>query len=288
MASINSPRYPIFVFDELVFPSDFVMNVTIGIVTKRVRFSDIYFTSGAYRIDPFLRLRSALSQALTQVLGSTSNAQTPDGVFGLDYTVTATFTEPSEKNFPVVALQLGLVVIEDVVVDMDIEYAKIMGLASGTITFPLDATPEPIAFDYTPAGLWAPNSYNCQESRTYTRDLTVTSSAFSPSVYTVNLWGEERTGVRVYLPAQNAEFVFLYRRVDSNFSQYTETSWPNNLLQDLIEAARENKIITVYWDSAISEEFSIQDPERILNFNSNITDVSSERRYDVTLLMVKS
>lgn len=290
MANIDSPRYPIFTWGKLIFPSNYYMNVTRGASTRRVAFSDTYLVDGVFQIESFLQLPTAMAQALSQVLGAVSNAQTPDGVFSSGVTVTATWSEKSEKNFPVLFLTFSPSVNTEIYVevgDLDIVYANNIGLDNIGFTVTTSVLPRSTTFDYTPANMWAPNSFNTQETRMYTQDLNVTTSAFTPSVFVVNKWGTERVGLRLFMPAQNAEFIFEYRRTDPNFSQYTEITWPNNLLQQLIQAGRDGEVITIHWNGSESEQFTIQDPERILNFNSNIADVASERRFDVTLMMVK-
>ncbi len=294
MPQINSPRFPVFTWDQITLSPDFVITVNVSTIgSKRVFLNpSLTLPSGEYGVDSYgitsSSLAAALGEALTLLFRSTPNAgRCPDGVFSLFTTQswTATYTDGAgAKNFPVVSLAYPLSIALGVTITIDFDgQANRFGFATNPVLTSLVTT---ALGTYCPENMWAPNSYNASDLRTYMADVYSSVSTFTPSTWTTTRWSPQREKTIIKLPAVNAEFLFLYRRTDPDFSQYTQTTWPNNLLEYMLEAARDGATFKVWWTASVSENWAIQDPEQ-MNSEGLLTDISSSRMFDVALMMVR-
>lgn len=294
MPQINSPRFPLFAWGPIVLSPDFVITVNVSTIgSKRVFLNpSLSLPSGEYGVDPYgvtsSSLAAALGEALTLLFRSTPNAgRCPDGVFSLFTTQfwDATYADGAgAKNFPVVSLEYPLTIALGVTITIDFDgQENNFGFATSPVLSSLVTT---ALGTYCPTQMWAPNSYNASDLRDYFSDVYSTVSTFTPSAWTTTRWSPKREKTTIKLPAVNAEFIFVYRRADPDFSQYTTVTNPNNLLEFMLDAAMDGKNFEVWWSSSYSETWAIQDPEQMV-MSATLEDIASSRMYDVSLMMMR-
>ncbi len=171
------------------------------------------------------------------------------------------------------------------------QFGFLLGLTPWIQTFniPLVGFVTNIVADTQPDGVWAPDNYICYEDRNFQRDTIINSSAFNTSVYRVQNWSSNRELLVLSYPVVNAEFIFLYRRQDIRFSQYTIPTDTNNLLENLFGAAQRGQVFYIYWnDTSGPEYFSVQDESYVKDFVSQLEDATGRgRAWNVTLPFVK-
>lgn len=292
MPQIQSPEFPLFTWGPILLSPDFVITVNVSTIGSKRVFLDPALTTatGQYALAPYGSggsVAEAIAEALTLLFRSTPSAgRCPDGVFSLFTTESwsGVYDGNGPKNFPCVSLQYPLTIALGVTITIDFDgQENRLGFATSPVLTSLVTT---ALGDYCPAQIWAPNSYNASDLREYKADTYVAASTFSTPVWTTTTWSPELEMTVIMLPAVNAEFIFEYRRADPDFSQYTTTTNPNNLLQYMLRAAREGVTFTVWWRDDYSEDWAIQDPEGMTTM-AVIKDVASNRMFDVSIKMVR-
>lgn len=220
--------------------------------------------------------------------------------------VTGSYSAPAgTKRFPTIVLSYNyfLAMPFTIIVNFDpfgggtsSEYKQFgfwLGPTPWIQTFPIGLLAPPasvsIAADAQPDGVWAPDNYICYEDRNFQRDTIINSSAFNTAVYRTQNWSSNRELMVLSYPVVNAEFIFLYRRQDTRFSQYTIPTDTNNLLENLFGAAQRGQVFYIYWnDTSGPEYFSVQDQSYVQDFVSQLEDATGRgRAWNVTLPFVK-
>jgi hypothetical protein len=320
MATIDAPDFPVISWDILI-PTSFYLEVQRNSVTKRVNLNPAISNDGQGNFlirgygqgnfnstnpDTF-HLAAVLAEAINLVLTepATVTGRLPDGGFNLPTAgiVTGDYTSPSDKRFPTIRLSYNLLLpmAFSIIVDFDPagagtspeykQFGFLLGATPWISTFgiPPFALISLIIADAQPDGLWAPNNYICYEDRNFQRDTIINSSAFNTAVFRTQNWSSNRELLVLSYPVVNAEFIFLYRRQDTRFSQYTIPTDANNLLENLFGAAQRGQVFYIYCnDTSGPEYFSVQDQKYVQDFVSQLKDATGRgRAWDVTLPFVK-
>jgi hypothetical protein len=320
MATIDAPDFPVISWD-ITIPQVYYIEVTRNSVTKEVFLNPSLTNDGQgnYLVrgygqgnfnpaDPDTHhLAAVLAEAINFVLTEpvTATTRLPSGGFNLPTfgTVTGNYTSPSDKRFPTIRLSYNLLLpmAFSIIVDFDPagaganpeykQFGFLLGVTPWISTFgiPPFALISLIIADAQPDGLWAPNNYICYEDRNFQRDTIINSSAFNTAVFRTQNWSSNRELLVLSYPVVNAEFIFLYRRQDTRFSQYTIPTDTNNLLENLFGAAQRGQVFYIYWnDTSGPEYFSVQDESYVKDFVSQLKDATGRgRAWDVTLPFVK-
>ena len=325
MATIDAPDFPVISWD-ITIPHSYQIEVTRNSVTKEVSLNPAIADDGQGNFlvrgygqgnfnpadaDTF-HLAAVLAEAINFVLTEPAGVTTrlPSGGFNLPTAgiVTGDYFSPSDKKFPTIRFfynftsppYIGFMSFP-IFVNFDgaggglgpyyRQFGFLTGLSPWIQTFivPPSGTVSRIDADTPPDGLWAPNNYICYEDRNFQRDTVINSSAFNTSVYRVQNWSSNRELLVLSYPVVNAEFIFLYRRQDIRFSQYTIPTDTNNLLENLFGTAQRGQVFYIYWnDTSGPEYFSIQDQAYVQDFVSQLKDATGRgRAWDVTLPFVK-
>ena len=322
MATIDAPDYPVISWD-ITIPVSYFITVTRNSVTKRVTLNPAITLDGLGNyvirgygqgnfnpldLDTF-HLAAVLAEAINFVLTEPAapTGRLPDGGFNLPSfgVVTGSYTSPSDKRFPTIRLTYNYFLFMPfaLIVDFDPagagtspeykQFGFLLGLTPWIQTFALGILAPPSFTDFEadaqPDGVWAPDNYICYEDRNFKRDTIINSSAFNTSVYRTQNWSSNRELLVLSYPVVNAEFIFLYRRQDTRFSQYTIPTDTNNLLESLFGAAQRGQVFYIYWnDTSGPEYFSVQDQSYVQDFVSQLEDATGRgRAWNVTLPFVK-
>lgn len=321
MATIDVPDFPVISWD-ITIPTSYFITVTRNSVSKRVTLNPIIANDGQGNflirgygqgnfssIDPDTHhLAAVLAEAINFVLTEPAAIapRLPDGGFNLPTfgTVTGNYSAPvNTKRFPTIRLSYNLLLpmAFSIIVDFDpagagtsSEYKQfgfLLGLTPWVQTFaiPLVGFVSNINANTQPDGVWAPDNYICYEDRNFQRDTIINSSAFNTAVFRTQNWSSNRELMVLSYPVVNAEFIFLYRRQDIRFSQYTIPTDTNNLLENLFGAAQRGQVFYIYWnDTSGPEYFSIQDEKYVQDFVKQLKDATGRgRAWDVTIPFVK-
>jgi hypothetical protein len=327
MATIDSPDFPVISWDILI-PTTYFLEVTRNAVTKEVTLNPAIATDGLgnYVIrgygqgnfnpaDPDTHhlaavLAEAINYCLTEPpsppLPTPPDPRLPSGGFNLLTfgTVTGSYSAPvNTKRFPTIRLSYNLLLpmAFSIFVNFDgaggglgpyyRQFGFLLGLGPWIQEFdiPLVGSVSNINADTQPDGVWAPDNYICYEDRNFQRDTIINSSAFNTAVYRTQNWSSNRELLVLSYPVVNSEFVFLYRRQDIRFIQYTIQTDTNNLLENLFGAAQRGQVFYIYWnDTSGPEYFSVQDESYVKDFKSQLEDATGRgRAWNVTLPFVK-
>jgi hypothetical protein len=321
MATIDAPDFPVISWDIMI-PTSYFIEVTRNSVTKEVTLNPAITSDGQGNflirgygqgnfnsIDPdTFHLAAVLAEAINLVLTepATVTGRLPSGGFNLPSfgTVTGGYSAPAgTKRFPTIRLSYNLLLpmAFSIFVNFDgasgglgpyyRQFGFLLGLGPWIQEFdiPLVGSVSNINADTQPDGVWAPDNYICYEDRNFQRDTIINSSAFNTAVYRTQNWSSNRELLVLSYPVVNAEFIFLYRRQDTRFSQYTIPTDTNNLLENLFGAAQRGQVFYIYWnDTSGPEYFSVQDESYVKDFISQLKDATGRgRAWDVTLPFVK-
>jgi hypothetical protein len=321
MATIDAPDFPVISWDILI-PTSYFLEVTRNSVTKEVVLNPAITNDGQGNfvirgygqgnfnpLDPdTFHLAAVLAEAINFVLTEPAavTARLPSGGFNLPTsgTVTGGYSAPvNTKRFPTIRFSYNLLLpmAFSIFVNFDSgggglgpyyrQFGFLLGLGPWIQEFdiPLVGSVSNINADTQPDGVWAPDNYICYEDRNFQRDTVINSSAFNTSVYRVQNWSSNRELLVLSYPVVNSEFVFLYRRQDIRFIQYTIQTDTNNLLENLFGAAQRGQVFYIYWnDTSGPEYFSVQDESYVKDFISQLKDATGRgRAWDVTLPFVK-
>lgn len=103
---------------------------------------------------------------------------------------------------------------------------------------------------FNSAGYWAPYNLTVLDDRKFTREISQTLGLYSGTVDTLQ-WGEERLERLLTFPFVYVAYIYAYRRQLQVFSDVASTaiSDPNNLLENLIEAAALNLQMRIWQDN---------------------------------------
>ena len=324
MATIDAPDFPVIGWD-ITIPQVYYIEVTRNSVTKQVFLNPSLTDDGQgnYLVrgygqgnfnpsDPdTFHLAAVLAEAINFVLTEPTTPTTtrlPSGGFNLPTagTVTGSYDAiPGTKRFPTIRLSYNYLLFMSfaLIVNFDPtgagtnpeykQFGFLLGATPWIQTFPVGLVAPPsvsnIVADAQPDGVWAPDNYICYEDRNFQRDTIINSSAFNTSVFRTQNWSSNRELLVLSYPVVNAEFIFLYRRQDTRFSQYTIPTDANNLLENLFGAAQRGQVFYIYWnDTSGPEYFSVQDEKYVQDFVSQLKDATGRgRAWDVTLPFVK-
>ena len=323
MATIDAPDFPVISWDIMI-PTTYYIEVTRNSVTKAVTLNPAITNDGQGNflirgygqgnfssIDPdTFHLAAVLAEAINLVLTEPAapTGRLPSGGFNLPSfgTVTGTYSAPVlTKRFPTIRLNYNYLLFMPfpIIVNFDPagagtspeykQFGFLLGATPWIQTFAIGLVVPPsvsnIVADTQPDGVWAPDNYICYEDRNFQRDTIINSSAFNTAVFRTQNWSSNRELLVLSYPVVNAEFIFLYRRQDSRFSQYTIPTDTNNLLENLFGAAQLGQVFYIYWnDTSGPEYFSVQDQSYVQDFVSQLEDATGRgRAWNVTLPFVK-
>jgi hypothetical protein len=103
--------------------------------------------------------------------------------------------------------------------------------------------------DFNLAGYWAPYNQTVYDERRSERQTFQTEAAYQNNIQTIS-WGPSKTRRLLQFPFVYAAYVYQYRRALSVFSEaaQTDTDDPNNLLDNLFEAAGDGLQMRIYQD----------------------------------------
>ena len=152
--------------------------------------------------------------------------------------------------------------------------------------------------EFDTAGYFAPNNLTVYDDRTYKNTVysSVPASGGTTSLNSVIVrWGQGKTFRALTFPIVPACQVFEYRRADQDFSAPYQINMdnPNNLLQNLWNAASGNRLISyaagnapefrIYAQNGAYRRSVIVDQNTLMDMESMLSDVVEGRLYKVTI-----